>query len=97
MRNGVMPKVQPDAAIEGKKHQSIRRLDTHILKINTQTHRKFKHQFIQRFPSFNSKWPHMGRATRLWQPRGRPENARYTSLTLAGKKYPSGQPKDLGK
>jgi hypothetical protein len=46
--------VQPDAAIAGKKHQSIRRLDTHILKINTQTHRAFKRQFIQRFLSLTA-------------------------------------------
>src|ERR1035437_7845602 len=37
MRNGLMPKLQPDTAIAGKKHQSIRRLDNHILKITTQT------------------------------------------------------------
>jgi phage regulator Rha-like protein len=51
MRNGLMPKLQPDAAIAGKKHQSIRRLDNHILKITTQTNRAFKRQFIQRFPN----------------------------------------------
>jgi predicted GTPase len=49
MRDGLMPREQPEAAIAGKKHQSIRSLDTRILKITTQTHRPFKRQFIQRF------------------------------------------------
>ena len=40
MRDGLMPREQPQEAIVGKKHQSIRRLDTRILKITTQTHRQ---------------------------------------------------------
>ena len=44
-----MPKLQPEAAIVGKIRQSIRILQAHIRKINTQNHRADKLHFIQRF------------------------------------------------
>jgi hypothetical protein len=49
--NGLMPKEQPDPVTAGKKHQSIRRLDTQIVKIATHTRKPFKHQFIRGFPN----------------------------------------------
>jgi phage regulator Rha-like protein len=54
MRDGMMQCEQPQAAIAGKKHQSIKRLDTRILKITAQIHRPFKRQFIQRFPKLST-------------------------------------------